>query len=71
MQVLQAGFGGSFTTLYGQALALLVGAPLDGCNTLSNAAQAGGAVLLLQAGNCSAAAKVGAVSCDALRSCMQ
>ena len=49
MQVLQAGFGGSFASLYGQQLPLTLGLPLDGCNALSSARQ-GGSLLLLQAG---------------------
>ena len=58
MQVLQAGFGGSFAALYGKSFSVLAGLPQDGCTALSNAAQASGSVLLLQAGNCTAGDKV-------------
>ena len=57
-QVLQAAFGGSPASLYGNALKLLAASPLDACSQLANADQVAGTVLLMQRGNCTFASKV-------------
>ena len=59
LQVLQAAFGGSPSSLYGSSLKLLVASPLDACTLLANAGQVAGTVLLMQRGNCTFASKVG------------
>ena len=58
VQVLQAAFGGSPSSLYGNALKLLAASPLDACSFLANAGQVAGTVLLMQRGNCTFASKV-------------
>ena len=62
-QVLQAAFGGSPASLYGNALKLLAASPLDACSQLANADQVAGTVLLMQRGNCTFASKVSCMAC--------
>lgn len=59
MQVMQASFGMSISSLYKQQLALSVAEPADGCTVLANPADVAGTVVLVLRGACFFAVKVG------------
>lgn len=58
MQVMQASFGNSIQTLYGQQIALSVAHPADGCAAFDNQADVAGTVVLVLRGTCFFAVKV-------------
>lgn len=58
MQVMQAAFGGSVSSLYSQQLQLSVAQPSDGCSPLQNAADVNGTIVLIQRGTCYVSTKV-------------
>ena len=57
-QVMQASFGNSIRSLFGQQLALSVAHPADGCAALDNEADVAGTVVLVLRGTCFFAVKV-------------
>ena len=55
---MQASFGNSIRSLFGQQLALSVAHPADGCAALDNQADVAGTVVLVLRGTCFFAVKV-------------
>ncbi len=60
VQVMQASFGASIRSLFGQQIALSVAHPADGCAALDNQADVAGTVVLVLRGTCFFAVKVSA-----------
>ena len=67
---MQASFGNSIQTLYGQQLALSVAHPADGCTALDNQADVAGTVVLVLRGTCFFAIKVCSPQHDTHPMCM-
>ena len=62
LQVMQASFGSSIKTLYGQQYTLSVASPADGCKTFNNTGNVARTVVLVLRGSCYFAVKVGRLS---------
>ena len=59
LQVMQASFGSSIKTLFGQQYTLSVASPADGCMAFNNSGNVAGTVVLVLRGSCYFAVKVG------------
>ena len=62
LQVMQASFGSSIKTLFGQQYTLSVASPADGCKTFNNTGNVARTVVLVLRGSCYFAVKVGQTS---------
>ena len=58
LQVMQASFGSSIRSLFGQQYTLSIASPSDGCKAFNNTGNVAGTVVLVLRGSCFFAVKV-------------
>ena len=69
LQVMQASFGSSIKTLFGQQYTLSVASPADGCKAFNNTGNVARTVVLVLRGSCYFAVKVGRPSTHMVSIC--